>query len=93
MSPASTLQLIWRDPPADRRLVLTADVVEQLRANPGRWAVVRQYHNRSAVKGRLVIKHPADIELRGVQEPPGSILYARANPKEKACPDNQEHQR
>jgi hypothetical protein len=27
-----------------------------------------------------VIKHPVDIELLGVTEPPGSVLYARANP-------------
>jgi hypothetical protein len=92
MNPATTQQLIWRDPPADRRLLLTADVIEQLRANPGRWAVVRQYHSRSAVKG-LVIKHPVDIELRGIQEPPGSVLYARANPKEAACPDDRDHRR
>jgi hypothetical protein len=91
MSPGTTPPLIWRDPPADRRLVLTAEVVEQLRANPRRWAVIRQYHNRNAVKG-LLIKHPADIELRGVEEPPGSVLYARANPKETACHHDQDHQ-
>jgi hypothetical protein len=80
-SRAAAVQLIWRDPPPDRcRRVLTAEIVAQLRANPGRWAVIRQCPNRTAVKG-VVAKHPADIELRGVEEPPGSVLYARAYPK------------
>jgi hypothetical protein len=79
---ASSPQLVWRDPPPDRRhRVLTAEIVEQLRANLGRWAVVREYPNRTAVKGRrLLVKHPVDVELRGVVEPPGSVLYARAKP-------------
>ena len=35
-----------------------------------------------AVKGRArLVKHPVDIELRGVTEPPGSVLYARAKPR------------
>ena len=79
--PAIT-QLVWRDPPSGRRRrVLTAEIVRQLRAHPGRWAVVRQYPNRTAVKGGDVVAHPADIEVRGVEQPPGSVLYARARPK------------
>lgn len=70
-------ELIWRDPPNRRRWVFTDDVVAMLRANPGRWAVIRRYPNRTAVNG-FVPKHPTDIELRGVAEPPGSAFYARA---------------
>ncbi len=70
--------VVWRDPPADRRRLLTDEVLEQLRAHPGRWAVVREYANRTAVKGGIPVKHPPDIELRAVIEPPGSVLYARA---------------
>ncbi|HKN37777.1 MAG TPA: hypothetical protein VJ456_01565 [Acidimicrobiia bacterium] len=73
-------ELMWRDPPADRRRVLTADIVNQLRAQPGRWAVIRQYPNRTAIKGRT-IKHPVDVELRAVKEPPGSALHARVKPQ------------
>jgi hypothetical protein len=73
-------ELIWRDPPERRRRVLTGEIVNELRAHPGRWAVIRRYPNRTAIKGRRVIKHPVDIELLGVTEPPGSVLYARANP-------------
>jgi hypothetical protein len=74
--------LVWRDPPPDRRIVLTPKIVEQLRACPGRWAVVREYRTLTAAnsRGRLV-KHPVDIELHGVEEPPGSVLYARAKPR------------
>lgn len=73
--------LVWRDPPPDRRRVLTGEIIELLRANPGRWAVVREYHSLAAAKGgSRWIKHPVDIELRGVEEPPGSVLYARAAP-------------
>jgi hypothetical protein len=43
--------------------------------------VVREYPSRTAAKGqRVLAKHPADIEVRGVLEPPGSVLYARAKP-------------
>jgi hypothetical protein len=75
-------RLVWRDPPPDRRRrLLTAEIVEQLRARPGQWAVVREYPSRTAAKGqRVLAKHPADIEVRGVLEPPGSVLYARAKP-------------
>ena len=74
-----TAQLVWRDPPPDRRRVLTGEIVELLRANPGRWAVVREYRTSTAVNGwGRRVKHPVDIELRGVAEPPGSVLYARA---------------
>ena len=73
--------LVWRDPPPDRRVVLTPGIVEQLRASPGRWAVVREYRSLTAAHGRArLVKHPVDIELRGVEEPPGSVLYARAKP-------------
>jgi hypothetical protein len=83
-------ELIWRDPPADgRRRVLTAEIVNQLRAHPGRWAVVRQYPNRTAIKGGITVKHPADVEVRGVEEPPGSVLYARAYP---ICDNKENHQ-
>lgn len=76
-----TARLVWRDPPPDRRRVLTGEIIELLRANQGRWAVVREYHSLTAAKGRTrSIKHPVDIELRGVEEPPGSVLYARAVP-------------
>jgi hypothetical protein len=77
-----TVPLVWRDPPPDRRVVLTPEIVEQLRGCPGRWALVREYRSRTAVKGRArLVKHPVDIELRGVTEPPGSVLYARAKPR------------
>jgi hypothetical protein len=77
----ATAQLVWRDPPPGRRRrVLTAEIVRQLRAHPGRWAVIREYPNRTAVKGGDVVAHPADIEVRGVEQPPGSVLYARARP-------------
>jgi hypothetical protein len=77
-----TVPLVWRDPPPDRRVVLTAEIVERLRGCPGRWALVREYRSRTAVKGRAgLVKHPVDIELRGVEEPPGSVLYARAKPR------------
>jgi hypothetical protein len=73
--------LVWRDPPADRRRsVFTPVVIEALRARPGRWAVVREYPNLTAIKRGHKLKHPADIELRAVAEPPGSVLYARAKP-------------
>jgi hypothetical protein len=73
--------LVWRDPPPDRRVLLTPLIVEQLRGSPGRWAVVREYRSLTAANGRArQVKHPVDIELRGVEEPPGSVLYARAKP-------------
>jgi hypothetical protein len=73
-------QLVWRDPPPDRRVLLTPEIVEQLRASPGRWAVVREYRSLTAANRARQVKHPVDIELRGVEEPPGSVLYARARP-------------
>jgi hypothetical protein len=76
-----TARLVWRDPPPDRRVLLTPLMVEELRARPGRWAVVREYRSLTAANGwGRRVKHPADIELRGVEEPPGSVLYARAVP-------------
>ncbi len=82
-------ELIWREPPPDRRRqVFTDDVVAELRGHPGRWAVIRQYATRTAIKGGTPPKHPADIEVRGVAEPPGSVLYARAKP---SCDRNEEH--
>jgi hypothetical protein len=72
-------RLVWRDPPPDRRVVLTPGIVEQLRRCPGRWAAVREYRSANAARDRArSAKHPVDIELRGVAEPPGSVLYARA---------------
>jgi hypothetical protein len=74
-----TAGLVWRDPPPDRRVLLSPEIVEVLRARPGRWAVVREYHSLTAAHGwGRRVKHPVDIELRGVEEPPGSVLYARA---------------
>jgi hypothetical protein len=71
--------LRWRDPPSDRRVVLTVEIVERLRARRGCWAVVREYSSLTAANGwGRRVKHPVDIELRGVEEPPGSVLYARA---------------
>ena len=76
------VRLVWRDPPPDRRVVLTQEIVEQLRGCPGRWAVVREYHSVNGARDRArFAKHPVDIELRGVAEPPGSVLYARARPR------------
>jgi hypothetical protein len=73
--------LVWREPPADRRVLLTPEIVEQLRARPGRWAVLREYHHLSATHRRAgQVKHPVDIELRGAAQPPGWVLYARAKP-------------
>lgn len=73
--------LVWRDPPPDRRVLLTPEIVEQLRACRGRWAVVREYDRLSATHRRAgQVKHPVDIELRGVAQPPGWVLYARARP-------------
>lgn len=81
LSRSGSIRLVWRDPPPDRRVLLTPVIVEQLRASPGRWAVVREYPNLTAVRGwGRRVKHPVDIELRGVEEPPGSVLYARAKP-------------
>ncbi len=79
-SPPASAALTWRDPPPKRHRILTPELVAQLRANPGRWAVVREYPNRTAV-AHPVPKHPFDLELRRVEEPPGSVLYARARPK------------
>jgi hypothetical protein len=76
-----TVRLVWRDPPPDRRVVLTPEIVEQLRGCPGRWAAVREYRSLTATRRARSVKHPADIELRGVEEPPGSVLYARAKPR------------
>jgi hypothetical protein len=76
--------LTWRDPPADRRPIFSETVLAELRANPGRWAVLREYPNRTAIKGNAnAFKHPADIEIKGVLEAPGSVLYARAKTKGK----------
>ena len=75
------VRLVWRDPPGDRRVLLTPGIVEVLRGCPGRWAVVREYRSVNAARDRARLgKHPVDIELRGVAEPPGSVLYARAKP-------------
>jgi hypothetical protein len=74
-------RLVWRDPPPDRRVLLTPGIVEQLRGCRGRWAVVREYRNVNAARDRArFAKRPVDIELRGVAEAPGSVLYARAKP-------------
>lgn len=79
------VRLVWRDPPPDRRMILTPGIVEQLRGCPGRWAVVREYRGPNAARDRARwAKHPVDIELRGVAEPPGSVLYARARPRHDA---------
>lgn len=72
--------VVWRDPPSDRRRVLSSEVLEVLRARPGRWAVVRVYTTETAVKRGRSLKRPVDIEVRAVVEPPGSVLYARAVP-------------
>ena len=80
-SAGSSQQLVWRDPPGDRRLLLTPTVVAALREHPERWAIVRVYASRrTAAKYARDIKRPVDIEVRGVEEPPGSALYARAVP-------------
>ena len=79
--PDASTGMVWREPPTDRRLVLSDDVIEALRAWPGRGAVVRTYSNLTAVKRTNAIKHPPDIELRAAAEPPGSVLYARARPR------------
>jgi hypothetical protein len=79
LSCRGTVLLVWRDPPPDRRVVLTPEIIGVLRASPGRWAVVRAYRTGTAANGwGRRVKHPVDIELRGVAEPPGSVLYARA---------------
>jgi hypothetical protein len=80
-SVACVVSLVWRDPPGDRRVLLTPAVVAALRAHPGRWAVIREYASRTAVKRAGGVKHPVDIEVRAVEEPPGSVLYARAKPE------------
>jgi hypothetical protein len=50
--------------------VLTPQILEVLRANPGRWAVVREYSSASAVKHCAEVRHPPDIELRATVEEP-----------------------
>lgn len=78
--PDAASGIVWREPPSDRRRTLPDEVIEALRVWPGRWAVVRTYTSRTAVKRINAIKHPPDIELRAAAEPPGSVLYARARP-------------
>lgn len=70
------MSLEWRDPPADRR-VFSPDVVIQLRAHPGRWALIKSwpYHTGWSPKAP-----PADIELRYVYRKDFTELYARAKP-------------
>lgn len=79
--PDADAGVVWREPPSDRRRTLPDEVIEALRAWPGRWAVVRTYSSLTAVKQTKAFKHPPDIELRGTTEPPGSVLYARARPR------------
>ena len=76
--------VVWRDPPERpprANAVFTAELLEELRAEPGRWALVRVYRNH---KGSSRVKHPADIELLwsvvGGRARPAAELYARARP-------------
>lgn len=76
------MTLQWKDPEesCDPRRVLTAPVLAELRANPGRWALIRTYRTRRSGVAHE-IKHPPDIELRGINRshtPPITELYARA---------------
>jgi hypothetical protein len=70
----------WQDPPERKGLVFTHAVLDELRANPGRWALMR------SGKGHRTpgIKHPADIELqtsyRGSGRERTYAMYARAKP-------------
>jgi hypothetical protein len=69
------------EPGDARRKVLTSGVLAELRANPGRWAVVRSYSYRHS-PGQ--VKHPTDIELswqhQGRDVNRRTVLYARAKP-------------
>ena len=74
------MTLTWKDPP-ERRVVFTANILAELRTNPGRWALIRTYPylGRSA----STVKHPTDIELRFnyKRSPNQTELYARAVPR------------
>lgn len=52
--------LEWRDPPERAGLVFGRETVEELRARPGEWALVRVYghHHKS------VPKTPLGVEIR-----------------------------
>lgn len=70
----------WQDPPTRHGRVFRDEILAELRAHPGRWALIRTYpweHSGSYPK------HPADLELRFVYYtrrpgPARTELYARA---------------
>lgn len=64
------------NPPQKHRLV-DAMVVDELRANVGRWAVIRSYRDRSTAAGMVRSLRsyvPDDVEVTRR----GCVLYARA---------------
>ena len=65
----------WENPPERRGLVFNAEVVAELRANPGRWALIRERRCRG---GDTRVKHPADIEIKWHEVDGINRLYARA---------------
>jgi hypothetical protein len=74
-----TLEFRDPPPPGKGRRLFTDEVLAELRAHPGRWAVIREYTSTATASSHYALrKVPVDIELRAVIEPPGSVLYARA---------------
>lgn len=76
------MTLVWKNPPNGRR-VFTNEVLEELRGNPGTWALIRSYPYSH---GRHMKPPPADIEIRWVvyghnTDHAYTELYARARPR------------
>lgn len=76
--------ITWQEPPASknsgRPKILTDEILAELRANPGRWALIYRAHN-SAMATLWKKRHP-DLETT-VRTVPGSDpkmydIYARA---------------
>lgn len=75
--------LAWQDPPeAVKSRIWTAEVLEQLRARPGDWALIRTW-THTAPGLRQIGQPPHDIETkftyrRGERGGRATQLYARA---------------
>ena len=71
----------WAEPPASGSnrtgTVFTAEVVAALRANPGRWALVKKSHRGRAVAALFAKRHP-EFEATTRKQPGGMFdIYAR----------------
>lgn len=53
------MALVWKDPP-ERKTVFNERVTEELRANSGRWALIKTYSGHQC----KTPKKPADVEVR-----------------------------